>query len=293
MFTWECDAFSPAVADEGGLMSKHHGTETLNFEGFSGYYGSVPQGYGGFVWSDVDFLNASYWQNEKPNWCDTGYQNVVDGSGLAYSWGKPTYNSYGFFGTENTKETFSLVSMVAASAWETNQPFTFTSYVYKPHVGFVEKASVTVPLSQTAQTINFEQLVLRTAVAHPFDNISAVRITSGTGTYGNTCSYGAGHPTYGNELAFDDLKIKWNGAVPRGTGRAPGRPLVPNQHGHATPDAHLVNLHAAQAHAANGADPASHHATSAYHAELMSLSGHDTAGLTAQFHLPATEHFGS
>jgi hypothetical protein len=278
---------------EGPFMSKHHGTETLTFEGYSGYYGSVPQGYGGFVWSDVNFLNASYWQNEKTNWCDTGYQNVIDGNGLAYSWGQQEKQSYGYFRSENIRQTFSLVSMVAASAWESNQPFKFTSYIYEPHVGFVVKASVTLSLSQTAQTINFSHLPVPVAVTDAFDNISAVRITSGTGTYGNTCSYGAGHPTYGNELAFDDLKIKWNGAVPHGTGRAPGRPLLPNQHGHGTPDAHLVNLHAAQAHAANGADAASHHAANAYHAELMSLSGHDTAGLTAQFHLPAIEHFGS
>ncbi len=277
-------------------MSKHHGTETLTFEGFSGYYGSVPEGYGGFVWSDVDYLNASYWQNVKTNWCDTGFQNVIDGNGLAYTWGQQDLQSFGYFATENAKETFSLVSMVAASGWETKQPFTFISYVYKPFKGFVEKAQVTLDLSQTAQKIVFADLPNLTSQRTDFENISAVRITSGSqgGTYGNTCSYGTSEHTYGNQLAFDDLKIKWNGAVPHGGGHPPSTPLQASLHHHGSPAAHLAaNLHAAHTHAVDGAGTASHHGSGGYHTELLSLPGHDPSGLTAQFHLPAVEHFGT
>lgn len=295
MFTWECDAFSLDAAYEGASMSKHHGTQTLNFENFSGYYGSVQSGYGGFVWSDVDFMSSSYWQDSKTNWCDTGYQNVLDGNGLAFSrFGgagyytqQGTYTpSFGYFRPENIKETFSLVSMVAASAWETNQPFKFTAYVYDPGVGFLKKGSVTLHIGQTAQTIDFEHLSSPTILSHTFDNISAVRITSGSGSIGNTCSYGSGQPTYGNELAFDDLKIKWNGGVPHGVGGAVRHPLL--GHHQVAPAAHLPNLHALS-HATEGAS--SHHAASGYHAELMSL--HDSSGLTSLFHLPSAEHFGT
>jgi len=275
------------------MSKQHHGTETLTFEGFSGYYGSLPQGYGGFVWSDMDYLNSSYWQNVKTNWCDTGYQNVLDGSGLAYTTGPANESSYGYFRTENIKETFNLVSVVAASAWETNQRFNIIGYTYVPHKGFVEKASVSVYLSQTAQMINFAHLPSPTTISNPFSNISAVRIISHTGTYGNTCSYGAGHPTYGNELALDDLTVKWNGTVPHGAGKQPGMPLLSEQHHHGSPAAQLVNFHPASAHAAEGESAASHHGADNYQAELLALPGQDSGGLTAQFHLPGTEHFGT
>lgn len=277
-------------------MAKHHGTETLTFEGFSGYYGSVPQGYGGLIWSDVDFLNASYWQNVKTNWCDTGYQNVVSGNGLAYTWGNQDAQSFGYFASMNPTHTFNLVSMVAASAWETNQPFTFISYVYKPFAGFVVKASVNLELSQTAQKIVFADLPSLSSQSGDFQDISAIRIVSGAqgGSYGNTCSYGTSEHTYGNELAFDDLKITWDGGIPHGRGHLPARPLLAGSHHNGAPVAHLVaNLHIANGHAAGGAGAHSHHDTGGYHTELLSLSGHDPSGLTAQFHLPAIEHFGT
>ena len=56
-------------------MSKH-GKETLNFTGFSGYYGFVANGYGGFNYSgDVLYMNTSLFANEP--WCDQGYVNVA------------------------------------------------------------------------------------------------------------------------------------------------------------------------------------------------------------------------
>jgi hypothetical protein len=273
-------------------MSKQHGTETLTFESFSGYYGSVPQGYGGFVWSDVDFMNSSFWQTEKTSWCDTGYQNALDGDGLAFArylgtGYYPPQQAYkasaAYFRSENIKETFSLVSMVAASAWESNQPFKFTSYVYEPNIGFLPKASVTLYLSQTPQTINFDHLPVPMPIAHGFDNISAIRIKSETGTYGNSCSYGA-NQTHGNQMAFDDMQVKWSGATPHKMGAQPARPLNANLHRAGAAD-HAANMHAGQSHASG--------AEGAHHAENLSLPSHETAALTGQFHLPNIEHFGS
>ncbi|HTT82021.1 MAG TPA: hypothetical protein VMF67_00920 [Rhizomicrobium sp.] len=281
-------------------MSKHHGSETLKFEGFSGYYGSVPSGYGGFVWSDVDYLNDSYWQNVKTNWCDTGYQNALDGSGLAFArydsvghYGATQYYhpSYGYFRSDNLKDTFNLVSMVAASAWETKQTFQFRSYVYEPDKGFVLKGIATIKIGQTAQTIVFADLQQTSVQRAAFDHISALRIVSAGGSFGNTCSYGAGDYTRGNQLAFDNLKITWNGGVPHGAGRAPAKPLLANHHG-APVAAHLAaNMHAA--HAAPIESATLDHATDGYHSELQSLPGHGPAGLTAQFDLPSVEHFGT
>jgi hypothetical protein len=287
MFTSECDAFSRA-SNEGSIMSRQHGSETLNFQGFSGYYGSIPQGYGGFDWSEVSFLNDTYWENVKTNWCDTGYQNVVHGSGLAFTSAPSGEHTYGYFRAENLKQTFDLVSMVAGSAWENNQPFKFTSYVYRPGQGFVYKASATAFLDQTAHNIKFASL----GGADDFKGITAVVINGGIGTYGNTCSYGTGYQTYGYELAFDTMKVRWHGKSHADAGmNAPAHPLFLHSPNHNTPDAHLVG--ALQPGHAHGDAPASavHHAGSGYHAELL-LPGSDS-GLPAHLHIPGIEHFGT
>jgi hypothetical protein len=275
-------------------MTKHHGTQTLGFEGFNGYYGSLQQGYGGFDWSSVSFLNESYWQNVKTNWCDTGFQNVLDGTGLAYTSSPNNSQTYGYFRVENLKQTFNLVSMVAASGWETNQPFQIATYTYKPGVGFVlkEKANtqISVYLSQTAQTINFASL----AKPKYFKDVSAVIIRGKTGSYGNTCSYGPNDHTYGYQLAFDDLTVKWNKAGNQKGQFTPEHPLISHSQHHNSPMAHLLgNSQAPHAHVIDGPGVASSHSGQNYHPELMSLTGHDPTGLTGQFHLPAMEHFGS
>jgi hypothetical protein len=274
-------------------MTKHT-KETLGFDTFSGYYASILQGYGGFQWSDINYMNATFWQNDKTNWCDTGYQNVIHGAGEAFTWNNNGSVSYGLFVSGDLNETFTLNSMVAASAWETKQPFTFSSYTYVSGQGLVPKASVEIHLSQTAKTIDFANI----GKPGDFKNISEVLIVSGSGKYGNTCTYGPYGYTLGNEMAFDNLKVTWNGKIPTSKSKAVNVGFAPHAHGHgghiAGPqlvwgDAHHnttgPDAHAGAAGLSTG--------QSGIHGELMSLGESGAGGLTAQFHLPAVEHFGS
>ena len=274
-------------------MAKHT-KETLGFNSFSGYYASIVQGFGGFNWSDVDYMNATFWEDQKTTWCDTGYQNVISGAGEAFVWNNNGTVSYGLFESAKLTESFSLKSMVVASAWETNQPFTFNTYTYAKQKGFVLKASDTLYLSQTAQTINFAK------IGNPgdFKNIMAVEIISGSGKYGNTCSYGPYGYTTGNEMALDNMKVVWNGKIPKGshalvtTGLANHAPM---HAAHTTPAAHLVfgNSHH-DAGSAASANATAHSGTqSGFHSELMSLGGSHAGNLTGQFQLPALDHFGT
>jgi hypothetical protein len=277
-------------------MSHQHTKETLNFNGFSGYYSSVSQGYGGLDYSDVDYMNASYWKNVQTNWCDTGYQNVIHGTGEAFTWGLNGGQSYGLLQSSDLKETFNLDSMIAASAWETNQPFTFISYTYKNHVGFVEKASDTIYLSQTAQKIDFAKLA--TGKPTDFKDIAAVLIVSASGSYGNTCSYGRNTYTTGNQMAFDNLKVTWNGKIPHGHG---GKPVMTgllaqlHHHGAHVAAAHLVTdiQHQGAAVHQPGAAPQHAEGSNLYHTELQGIGAGQPGDLTAQFQLPQVEHFGS
>jgi hypothetical protein len=273
-------------------MSKHT-QETLNFNGFSGYYGSITQGYGGLQWNDMDYMNATFWQNQQTQWCDTGYQNVIRGAGEAFTFNNNGSTSYGLFVSVNTSETFNLKSMVVASAWETKQPFDFVSFTYTQGQGLIQKASVTVDLSQTKHTINFAKL----GSPGDFSNIAALEVISGTGKYGNTCSYGRYGYTLGNEMAFDNLKLQWNGKIPTGHGKMITTGLPVHEHGriaHA-PAAHLVSgesHHDANTTAHNGAtSPPS--AQSGFHSELLSLGDAHGGNLISQFQLPAIEHFGT
>lgn len=274
-------------------MTKHT-KETLTFDGFSGYYGSVSAGYGGFNWVDVDFMNATYWKNDNTNWCDTGYQSVIRGAGEAFTYGPDGFGSGSIMVSYNLQETFSLTGMIAASAWETKQPFDFISYTYK-NGAFTVKASDIVYLSQTAQKINFA--TIGGGKPTDFKNIAAVAIVSGRGNYGNTCTYGPYGYTTGNELAFDNLRVKWNGPIPRvHAGKQIAKGSVPHSH-HQT--AHVAAHLAEDGHhdaAATGAPGTSvHHIESGgYHTQLLSLPGSGTGGgLTSQFSLPQPEHFGT
>jgi hypothetical protein len=273
-------------------MSQHT-KEKLGFNGFSGYYASISAGYGGFDWVDVDYMNAAYWQKVETNWCDTGYQNAIHGAGEAFTFGQGLNSpAYSTIVTSDLKETFSLTSMVAASAWETDQPFKFISYTYK-NGQFITKASDTVYLSQTAQTINFAKMP--GGKPTDFQNIAAVTIVSGSGKYGNTCTYGPYGYTTGQQMAFDNLKVRWNGKIPQGhQGNEVLKQLLPRAH-HQAPHvaAHLVS-EAHDAGAASGHVPAVHANGGEFHTEMLSLAGDGPGGgLTAQFALPQVEHFGS
>jgi hypothetical protein len=267
-------------------MAKHT-KETLQFNSFSGYYASIPAGFGGFDWSDVDYMNATFWKVEHPDWCNTGFQNVLRGAGEAFTWNNNGYVSYGVF--ENTTETFSLKSMVAASGWETAQPFEVKSYTYTTGEGFVYKAGITVYLDQTSKTLKFSKL----GKPGDFNNVSLIEVISGYGKFGNTCSYGPYGYTTGNQMAFDNLKVVWNGTIPKANGRVllPGPVRFGVSHGGHIATPHLVSgaHHDANPmiHASSGSPPGSH-------SELQPGSlVHSHAGdLAAQIQPAAVEHFG-
>jgi hypothetical protein len=274
-------------------MAKHPTQETVNFNGYSGYYGSIAQGYGGFAWGDIDYMNPAFWQTEHTNWCDTGYQNVLRGAGEAFTWNNNGSTSYGVFETSDTSETFTLKSMVAASAWETDQPFDFRTYTYTKGQGFVLKASDTIYLSQKKEMINFAK------VGKPgdFKDVAAVEVVSGTGKYGNNCSYGRYGYTTGNEMAFDNLKVQWNGQIPKKHGPFITKGLAIFNHG---PAANIAAPHLVFGSANNGADSGAHTNSAvapgdhnALHTELPSPGSPHAGNLTGQFSLPAIDHFGS
>jgi hypothetical protein len=263
-------------------VSKHH-RETLNFTDFSGYYGSMSahDGYGGLDYADgsnfgVEYLNTSFFS--RTDWCDTGYQNVAAATG-ASALGYIGY--HGTFESADLKDSFSLKLMIAASAWDTNQEWTISTYTYSGG-GLHLRDSENVYLSQSAQTLKFGALGR---------NIAAFTIlVDDLGSGGNTCSSGV--PTYGYLLAFGDLKLQWNGKIPthsRGPHLALPRETL-HAHSHVTPDpTHLTGsthaphcVHGAHTGGASGGD---------YHSQLLGL-GHDAEGLTGEFKLPQTEHFG-
>jgi hypothetical protein len=262
-------------------MGKHN--EKLTFEGFPGYYGLMSQedGYGGFNWSgDFLYMNTSLFRNEP--WCNAGYENVASSCGSsALGW---IYIDGGFESVKPT-ETFNLRSMVCASAWSSNQEWGVISYTYSDgHL--TEKASDSFYISQYAEKINFSKL----GGKNDFRNIAAVVIDlENLGSYGNTCSYGG--PVFGYQLAVGDLKVHWNGKIPKHglqrTGSLPG-----GIH-------HLHPTVAAQLHHASHTSPhgqAGHsspiHAPPDYHSQLLHFGSHGHDGLAAEFTLPHTDHFG-
>jgi hypothetical protein len=264
------------------MDAKKHGTnETLNFSDLNGCSGSIPDGYGGFNWiGSFEYINTMCFNTA---WCDTGYNNVAAVSASpTVAW---VYD-YGTVESAKLSESFDLKSIASASAWDTNQEWTFTSYTYK-NGSFTVKGSANVYLSQLAQTINFATLGGKGA----FQKIDAIHIqVDNLGTSGNTCSYGAS--TYGYQMVFDNVKVHWNGKIPQNNGahlvQLPGH--MPHPHHHAT----LAALHNSGGHAPgtwHGGHTAPHHAGGAYHSQLLNL-GHDPGGLTTEFRLPQPGHFG-
>jgi hypothetical protein len=272
-----------------------HTNETLGFNGFHNYmgpyYGLMSQndGYGGFDYSsDVLFMKRSTWTapngaGYKQFWCDTGYQNACPGKGEAW-----VYTS-GIMESANPKETFSLGSMIAAASWSSDQPWLFSSYVYKDGALHL-KTSDTVYIGQTAEKINFAKL----GGGKAFQNIAAFSIQFvNYGQQGNDCNGSSTY--YGRQLAFDDIKIRWNGKIPGADAAGHHHMLVPpflghHQHPTAMPvgwgehlPSHPHNETIARVFHQNTNGP--------YHSQLLALD-HDTT-LTAQFVLPQPEHFGT
>jgi hypothetical protein len=115
----------------------------------------------------------------------------------------------------------------------------------------------------------------------------------GLGQRGNGCTLGTG--TYGYQIAFDNVKVAWNGKIPAGDVLAPHRhaPLPHAGHVIASP---LPILKSEFAFAGHGGE-SGRGLPGGFHSELTSLDsvlGHGgTGNLTDQFVLPQPEHFGT
>ncbi len=254
-------------------LKKHR--ETLNFTGLSGYYGamSAHQGYGGFDYSGmVEYLNTSYIFQE---WCGNGYVSVAAATGasaIGYIF------QSGAFESANLDETFSLKSMIAASAWNTNQEWQIATYTYSGGLLHL-KGSENVYLNQSASTVRLGQLG---------KNICAFSIVlENVGGYGTSCGYG---PSTGYQLAFGNMKIVWNGKIPHSGHELQGE--TPHARHHVTPNPINANAGTPAHHAQHGSASASHHGDAAWHTQLLAF-GHEPGSLTADFRLPQTEHFGT
>ncbi|HEY1613385.1 MAG TPA: hypothetical protein VGF97_06820 [Rhizomicrobium sp.] len=258
-----------------------HAKEKLNFTGFSGYYGAVANGYGGFDYSgEMLYMNTAL-INREP-WCYNGYVNMAMATGasaIGWIWSSAAFES------DNLQETFSLKSMVAASAWNSNAEWQANSYVYR-HGVMTLKASDIFYASQSTSMVDFVSLGRKS----DFRNISAVSFTLlNVGSYGNTCVYGQ-LPT-GYQIALGNLKVKWNGTIPhhRGGHSLPLPGEMMRSHHHVTPFAHLVHAGTHPDDARNR--EAGHQQWPAYHTQLLAF-GHDPHGLTSEFGLPHVEHWG-
>jgi hypothetical protein len=258
------------------MKAKH-----INFENFSGYLNNLYYygGYGGMNWNDMYEVQSAF-INEH-TWCDTGYNNVLSGQGEGITLGN------GGFETANLNRTFTLEKGTFASAWETNQPVYFNSYVYTAGTGMVLKASDEIILGQNAKTVNFSHY------GHDFRNISEVNFVSGVGQGGNTCSYGT--PTYGYILVMDNLSFEWGHS--RGNSHGVRQANFAHHAMHHAP--HLtanfapVSSHDGGSQAGLSGNHAGSSHNSPYHSQLSVLPGHDAGGLTSQFTLPQVEHFGT
>ncbi len=264
-------------------MHRHGHNETIKFNNLSGYYGSIPDGYGGFDWSsDILYVSASDFQNQ----CDTGFTNVCRGSGEAFVY------DYGLVVTANPKETFNLQSMIAAAAWSSNQSWELIGYTYNNGV-LAEKGDIQIKIGQTAQHINFSKLD-----KGGFTKISVFAFEAlSYGSPGNSCTYGAG--TYGLQLVFDNLKVHWNGKIPGGH---PEFARGSHLHAHHPVIAMLPVFHPQSGisdHGQSGihAGGAAGNSHGTWHSQLVSLDAalghHGAGGLTDQFALPQPDHFGT
>jgi hypothetical protein len=257
--------------------------KTIKFGNFSGYLNNLSYyaGYGGMDWNDMYEIQSAF-VNEH-SWCDTGYNNVLQGQGEAITLGT------GGFQEDNLDRTFNLVGGTFASAWESHQPVTFNSYTYSAGQGFSLKASVEISIGQNAKTINFAKY------GSDFKHIAEVTFVSGVGKGGNTCSYGT--PTYGYILVMDNLQVQWNWGA-SGHAHSPRHTqLPPHQMRHALPHiaANMAPIGTHDGHDSTSMNPGHANAdqNTGYHSQMLSFDGHGGGGLTSQFALPQVEHFGT
>lgn len=256
-------------------MSKHK--ETLTFNSFSGYYGVVPNGYGGFDWSDIVYFNKG--GGAEGN--EEGFQSIIKGRGEA---GFGPYGG-GAFESANLSETFSLKSMLAASGAGTGDPVFFTSYTYS-HGKLIEKARDVVYVTPQVQKIDFAKI----GGKGDFQNIVAVSMSVGSARYGSHY----GHTGIGEGMVFDNMTVQWNGKIPDGK-FIPSHAHVLSPYIYSMLAVHGFNADVSTYDASSPASEVSH---SGYHTGLTSLDAalgqHPShTDLTTQFVLPVPEHFGT
>jgi hypothetical protein len=268
------------------MNDDNHKAKSLNFGGFSGYYGfmSAHNGYGGFNYlADFDYMNASTWTSPggwgyQYNWCDTGYQNV---SAAAKTTSLGWVYQFGLMETPNG-HSFSLQSFLAAASFSVNQSWEVISYT-ESKGQLVQKATMDLSLSYNqVETVKFSG-----KNAKGFSNIAAVAFEMiNYGSPGNSCTYGTA--VYGYQMCIDDLKVKFSKKADLKHDN--GKLLAPYQMHHRMGASHVAAASqiAHNEAAVHGGGPAAHHADPAYHSQLLALE-HDL-GLTGQFHLPAVDH---
>jgi hypothetical protein len=161
-------------------------------------------------------------------------------------------------------ETFTLKSMLAESGAASGDPVMFISYTYS-NGEFVQKAADFTYITSQSRRIDFATLGSK----GDFQNISAVFMLVGSGSYG--MDYG--HAGIANGLAFDNLKVHWN-----------GRDSITGSSAH-----HAITSHSLFANMA--AAPAEHHPHSA-NAGLHFDAGHPGGALAEHPAVAQPEHFG-
>ncbi len=267
----------------------HGHKETLHWSG-TGYYGllSTENGYGGFDYnSDCLYMNQSTWtapggRGYEFRWCDTGYQNVLAmGGGTCLGW---IYEN-GLMDSASNR-SFTLDSVIAASAWNTDAVWDIETYTRQGH-RLVLKASDKLTISQTAEKIDFAKFGHK----GDFTDIAAVRFKLiDTGRYGNSCSYHGGRT--GFVLCLDAMKVAFSGKAAHAAGNTGLRLSGPSpHHEHVAALAASHAWHGAAMDESHNPPPHTGHPENGYHTQLLSL-GQD-AGLTDQFALPRPEHFGT
>jgi hypothetical protein len=261
------------------MMHKHGTNETLRFNGFSGSYGYIPNGYGGFNWEDMYYYNTN--EDAARQGLGEGYQYPIDGRGEA---------ALGPFGSgevmsADPSESFTLRSMLADSGTSIGSPVLFTSYTYQNGV-FAKKASDWMYITPEVQQIDFAKL----GGKGDFRNVAAVFMLVGSHAY----AMGYGHEAVGGGMVFDNLKVHWNGTIPGGhleAGR--GHSVLPGAHHPVA--AHLWPGNTGET-AVSGHEPAGPQLHSgSMLASLDAALGHADPhiALTEQFVLPQPEHFGT
>jgi len=252
----------------------------VNFNGFPGYYGYMSNYNGtirggGFDWEDMYYFTKLGIDTIYPNE-HTGYNNDLHGSGEGFAAVENEFPYYGFGAFYSpTKETFTLKSGDFASAWDIEQTVKFTTYRGSQQVAFVY-----VTVSHEGQKINFG------SYGRDFKNITKVCInTNYHYAVNQQGAYGQGW-----QVVVDNLKAVWNGAIPDAHGM--------RHRAHVDHDV----LGAMRNHAFGLSSDGSHSvapvgAHNGFHSVVTSLDTalghHGNGGLTAEFTLPAPEHFGT